>query len=167
MINIQSFADGFQPSKIVSVPVNILKENHGLIRTTYEGQWENCDQMSDSEIIDEIVVHDFSLDTKKKNDFGHVFKGFIQIEKRGTYEFQTTSDDGSRLFINGFPVVDNDGLHSRKIATGDMVLTKGFHEFEVHFFERGGQESLDVKWKSPQFDWREIPAFRLFRHDSN
>jgi len=167
MINVQSFADGFLPSKIVSIPVNILKENHGLIRTTYEGQWENCDQMSDSEILDEIVVHDFSLDTKKKNDFGHVFKGFIQIEKRGTYEFQTTSDDGSRLFINGFPVVDNDGLHSRKTVKGDMVLTKGFHEFEVQFFERGGQESLDVKWKGAQFDWREIPAFRLFKYDSN
>ncbi len=167
MINVQSFADGFLPSKIVSVPVNILKENHGLIRTTYEGQWENCDQMSDSEILDEIVVHDFSLDTKKKNDFGHVFKGFIQIEKRGTYEFQTTSDDGSRLFINGFPVVDNDGLHSRKTVKGDMVLTKGFHEFEIHFFERGGQESLDIKWKGPDFEWREIPAFRLFKHDSN
>ena len=167
MLNVQAFADGFQPSQTVSVPVNILDESHGLIRQTYLGQWENCDQMLESEISEEKTVFNFDLDSEKKNDFGHVFKGLIHIEKRGTYDFQTTSDDGSRLFINGFPVVDNDGLHSRKTVTGNMVLKKGFHAFEVHYFELGGQESLVVKWKGSDFGWREIPAFRLFKYDSN
>ena len=167
MLNVQAFADGFQPSQTVSVPVNILDESHGLIRQTYLGQWENCDQMLESEISEEKTVFNFDLDSEKKNDFGHVFKGLIHIEKRGTYDFQTTSDDGSRLFINGFPVVDNDGLHSRKTVTGNMVLKKGFHAIEVHYFERGGQESLVVKWKGSDFGWREIPAFRLFKYDSN
>ena len=163
MLNVQAFGDGYLPSQVVSVPVNILDESHGLIRQTYLGQWENCDQMFDSEIIEEKTVFNFDLDPEKKNDFGHVFKGLIEIEKRGTYEFQTTSDDGSRLIIDGFPVVDNDGLHGRKTVTGDMVLKKGFHEFEVNFFERGGQESLDVKWKGLDFGWREIPAFRFIK----
>ena len=86
----------------------------------------------------------------------------IYIEKRGTYEFQTTSDDGSRLFINGFPVVDNDGLHGRKTISGDIVLKKGLQKFEVQFFERGGQESLDVKWKGLEFEWQEIPSFKFY-----
>jgi len=86
----------------------------------------------------------------------------IYIEKRGTYEFQTTSDDGSRLFINGFPVVDNDGLHGQKTISGDIVLKKGLQKFEVQYFERGGQESLDVKWKGLEFEWQEIPAFKFY-----
>jgi hypothetical protein len=167
MLNIQAFADGFQPSKAVSVPVNILDESHGLIRQTYEGQWENCDQMLDSEIVEEKTVFNFDLDSEKKNDFGHVFKGSLHIEKRGTYEFQTTSDDGSRLFINGFPVVDNDGLHGRKTISGEMVLKKGLHKFEVQYFERSGQESLIVKWHPILCNWQEIPAFRLFVNDRN
>ncbi len=167
MLNIQAFADGFQPSKVVSVPVNILDESHGLIRQTYEGQWENCDQMLDSEIVEEKTVFNFDLDSEKKNDFGHVFKGSLHIEKRGTYEFQTTSDDGSRLFINGFPVVDNDGLHGRKTISGEMVLKKGLHKFEVQYFERSGQESLIVKWHPILCNWQEIPAFRLFVNDRN
>ncbi len=167
MLNIQAFADGFQPSKVVSVPVNILDKSHGLIRQTYEGQWENCDQMLDSEIVEEKTVFNFDLDSEKKNDFGHVFKGSLHIEKRGTYEFQTTSDDGSRLFINGFPVVDNDGLHGRKTISGEMVLKKGLHKFEVQYFERSGQESLIVKWHPILCNWQEIPAFRLFVNDRN
>jgi hypothetical protein len=162
MLNVQAFANGFLPSQVVTVPVNILDESHGLIRQTYEGQWENCDQMLDSDFVEEKTVFTLSLDVEKKNNFGHVFKGMIYIEKRGTYEFQTTSDDGSRLFINGFPVVDNDGLHGRKTISGDIVLKKGLQKFEVQYFERGGQESLDVKWKGLEFEWQEIPAFKFY-----
>ena len=162
MLNVQAFADGFLSSQVVTVPVNILDESHGLIRQTYEGQWENCDQMLDSDFVEEKTVFSLGLDAEKKNNFGHVFKGMIYIEKRGTYEFQTTSDDGSRLFINGFPVVDNDGLHGRKTISGDIVLKKGLQKFEMQYFERGGQESLDVKWKGSEFEWQEIPAFKFY-----
>ena len=131
MLNVQAFADGFLSSQVVTVPVNILDQSHGLIRQTYEGQWENCDQMLDSDFVEEKMVFSLGLDAEKKNNFGHVFKGMIYIEKRGTYEFQTTSDDGSRLFINGFPVVDNDGLHGRKTISGDIVLKKGLHAVKI------------------------------------
>jgi hypothetical protein len=163
MLNVRSFAEGFQPSRTVSQPVNILTKNNGLIQKTFLGQWESCDQMLKTNAVEEKTVNNFFLDPTKENDFGHSLKGFIQIEKRGTYEFQTTSDDGSRLLINGFPIVNNDGLHSRKTVSGDIPLKAGLHEIEVHFFERGGQESLEVKWKGPDFDWRRIPAFRLFK----
>ena len=162
MLNVQAFADGFLPSQVVTVPVNILDESHGLIRQTYEGQWENCDQMLDSDFVEEKTVFSLGLDAEKKNNFGHTFKGYIKIDKRRKYEFQTISDDGSKLLINGQPVVDNDGLHSRQTVSGNIHLKKGMHQIEVQFFERGGQESLDVKWKSPDFEWRDIPAFKLF-----
>ncbi len=167
MLNVQAFSDGFLPSQVVTVPVNILDESHGLIRQTYEGQWENCDQMLESDFVEEKTVFSLGLDVGNKNNFGHVFKGMIYIEKRGTYEFQTTSDDGSRLYINGFPVVDNDGLHGRETVSGDMVMKKGFQKFEVQYFERNGQESLDVKWKGSEFEWQEIPAFKLLKDDRN
>ena len=163
MLNVQSFAEGFQPSRVVSQPVNILTKKNGLIQKTFLGQWESCDQMLKTNAVEEKTVNNFFLDPTKENDFGHSFKGFIEIEKHGTYEFQTTSDDGSRLLIDGFPIVNNDGLHSRETVSGDIPLKAGLHEIEVHFFERGGQESLKVKWKGPDFDWRHIPAFRLFK----
>jgi len=165
MLNVQAYANGYQPSRVVTIPINILNDKNGMIRKTFQGQWETCLEMIEQQPIEEEVVNDLTIDTYRKNDFGHSFSGFILIEKDGTYEFQTTSDDGSILIINGFPVVDNDGLHGRKTVSGDIPLKKGSHKIKVHYFERGGQESLDVKWKGPGFEWANIPAFRLFRSD--
>ena len=165
MLNVQAYKKGNQPSRVVTIPINILNENNGLVRRTFQGQWDLCEQMLDRSPIEEDIVKDLTLDPERKNDFGHIFSGFIQIDKDGTYEFQTTSDDGSVLIVNGFPIVDNDGLHSRKTISGNIPLKAGFHKIEVQYFERGGQESLDVKWRGPGFEWATIPAFRLFRTD--
>ena len=165
MLNVQAYANGYQPSRVVTIPINILNDKNGMIRKTFQGQWETCLEMIEQQPIEEEVVNDLTIDTYRKNHFGHSFSGFILIERDGTYEFQTTSDDGSILIIDGFPVVDNDGLHGRKTVSGDIPLKKGFHRIKVHYFERGGQESLDVKWKGPGFEWANIPAFRLFRSD--
>ncbi len=162
MLNIKAVADGYQSSQVISLPVNILTKNNGMIQKTFQGQWENCNQMLEGKLRNEKIVYNFKLDPIMKNDFGHSFIGYIKIDEEGTYNFRTVSDDGSRLLINGVIVVDNDGLHSRKTVSDEIPLKTGKHEFEVQYFERGGQESLDVLWKGPGFDWRKIPAFKLF-----
>ena len=146
-----------------SAKIEILNAQNGLYKKTYSGEWENCDEMIKGELVEESASTDFSIDEYRKNNFGHSFSGYLQIDKEGTYEFQTSSDDGSRLFIDGFPVVDNDGLHGRQVAKGEIPLELGFHEIRLDYFERGGQQSLDVKWKGPGFDWRTIPSFMLFK----
>ena len=60
-------------------------------------------------------------------------------------QFQHAISSFPFLIDNGFPIVDNDGLHSRKTVSGDIPLKVGLYKFEVQYFERGGQESLDVK----------------------
>lgn len=82
------------------------------------------------------------------NRFSIRYKGFIRIETAGTYTFFTSSDDGSKLFINGIEVVDNDGLHGQREESGSISLSAGSHEIEVLFFERTGQEILTVSYES-------------------
>ena len=60
-----------------------------------------------------------------------------------------TSDEGSQLFVNGQLVVDNDGLHEQREASGSIALQKGTHSFRVTYFERNGAEMLDVKYSPP------------------
>ena len=163
ILNFRATQEGRLPSKTVSVPIEILNSQNGLVKKTFLGEWGNCDEMLMGELVEESTSIDFSIDELRKNNFGHSFSGYLQIDKEGTYEFQTSSDDGSRLFINGFPVVDNDGLHGRQVAKGEIPLEMGFHEIRLDYFERGGQQSLDVKWKGPGFDWRTIPSFMLFK----
>ena len=163
ILNFRATKEERLPSRTVSIPIEILNAQNGLYKKTYSGEWENCDEMIKGELVEETISIDFSIDEYRKNNFGHSFSGYLQVDKDGTYEFQTSSDDGSRLFIGGFPVVDNDGLHGRQVANGEIPLKVGFHEIRLDYFEGGGQQSLEVKWKGPGFNWRTIPSFMLFK----
>jgi hypothetical protein len=68
----------------------------------------------------------------------------LQIEENGNYQFSTRSDDGSKLFIGGELVVDNDGDHGVRTKNGSIDLEIGNHTIEVLWFNGGGDGWLDV-----------------------
>lgn len=81
----------------------------------------------------------------------------------GVYTFQTRSDDGSVLYIDGELVVNNDGSHAAIPATGLIALKKGMHAYELHYFEDYEGEHLSWGWKTPSSDEiNPIPASALF-----
>jgi len=41
--------------------------------------------------------------------------------------FSTASDDGSKLWIDDKKVVNNMGLHGRRVRKGTVTLDEGFH----------------------------------------
>ena len=163
ILYVQVLNENFLTSEPVILPINILEAENGLIRKTYLGEWESCSQMVNQSFKEESVVYNFKIDSNNKDNFGHVFSGYLSIENPGMYEFRTISDDGSRLFIGSKLVVDNDGLHGKKIVTGSIQLKKDRYRLVVEYFERGGQEVLDVSWKGPGFEWQAIPTFLLFQ----
>ncbi|WP_206513158.1 PA14 domain-containing protein [Flagellimonas marinaquae] len=101
-------------------------------------------------------------DPGDSDSFGIRYSGFIQIDTPGTYTFYTTSDDGSKLFINGTEVVDNDGLHSSQERSGNISLTAGLHDITVLFFENGGGETLTVQYQGPSISKQQIPFSKLY-----
>ena len=67
---------------------------------------------------------DISL-RQRDDDFAFRFRGVIRIDVAGTYTFYTSSDDGSRLYLDDALVVDNDGLHSnREIGAAGRTPTR-------------------------------------------
>ena len=59
------------------------------------------------------------LDAARFTDcFAACFTGCIDIPADGAYTFAPTSDDGSRLWIDGVPVVDHGGAHSLSRKAG-------------------------------------------------
>ncbi|MEO1438108.1 MAG: PA14 domain-containing protein, partial [Bacteroidota bacterium] len=87
--------------------------------------------------------------------------GKLDLPTSGDYTFSTRSDDGSKLFIGPDLVVDNDGLHSAQTRTGTITLAAGTHDIEVQFFERSGQEVLDVYIEGPGISNQLIPMALL------
>ena len=113
-----------------------------------------------SGIVPEIVMN---VPQRKETDrFALRFTGFIQIRRGGKYKFFTNSDDGSRLYIDGKLVVNNDGLHGMVERSGTVQLSPGPHEIIVTYFDNGGGDGLQVSWSGPGVrNKQRIPAQRL------
>ena len=80
------------------------------------------------------------------NNFTVRFTSEFDVTTGGTYTFWSGSDDGSRLYIDGNLVVNNDGAHSYAELSGTIALTAGRHTIRVDFFEVTGQEDLIVSY---------------------
>ena len=70
------------------------------------------------------------------------FWGLLNVEEPDVYVFELTSDDGSRLWIDGKLVVENDGLHSTESKRGRVALDKGIHDLVVGWFNKSGGSEL-------------------------
>ncbi len=78
-----------------------------------------------------------------------VFECSLRIGEAGQYTFFTRSDDGSKLYIDDKPVVDNDGDHGVEERSGNIHLTPGSHALRVEWFNGGGGGWLDVSYQGP------------------
>src|SRR3954464_14245198 len=67
----------------------------------------------------------------------------------GSYAFRITSDDGSKLSIDGAVVIDHDGLHGDTSKEGTVTLTAGSHALRIDYIEAGGGQVLKLEWKAP------------------
>lgn len=78
-------------------------------------------------------------------DFAIRFRGELAIDTPGRYVFGLLSDDGSRLYINGTLVIDNDGIHPPMGRKGEITLEAGRHPVEIHYFQ-GPRYSIALQW---------------------
>jgi hexosaminidase len=77
------------------------------------------------------------------------FTGAIQIKEPGRYTFRLASDDGSRLSIGGFEVIENDGEHGVIERSASVVLTPGIYPVDLQYFNAGGAGSLEFAIEGP------------------
>ena len=101
--------------------------------------------------------------TQLTNRFAIRWTGKIKIPKDGAYSFTLESDDGSRLFIDGKPVVDNGGLHEMQSQWGKVDLKAGEHEIKIDYYENenDGGAGCVLSWKPPGQNWGIVPASAL------
>jgi hypothetical protein len=82
--------------------------------------------------------------------FGLNIRFKLNVPVSGDYEFMLNSDDGSRLFIDGHEVIENDGQHSEQQKSAIVALTAGLHEVRLPYFQGPRYRiALELKWKGP------------------
>lgn len=80
------------------------------------------------------------------DNFSVRWEGDWSFATAGTYRFSTTSDDGSRVFVDGNLVVNHWSDHGPTALTGDVSLTAGTHRVKVEYYEAAGGASAHVSW---------------------
>lgn len=89
------------------------------------------------------------------------WRGFVAVRQAGTYEFATTSDDGSRLWIDGREVVDNSGQHAALTRAGRVRLDAGSHQVVLEYVQLGGPLALEWSWGRDGSALTPVPGWLL------
>jgi beta-glucosidase len=76
--------------------------------------------------------------------------GTLRAPATGTYQFSLTSDDGSRLSVNGTRVIDGFVNQGSTTRTGSIALTAGQTvPIQVDYFQAGGASNVTLGWQPP------------------
>ncbi len=152
-------SNGLLPAITVSNPVNGL--NYSYYQSN--GIYSAIPDFSTTTPVKTGTISSFSLSpATRANVYSFNFSGYIKVPSDGQYTFYTTSDDGSKLYIDNVLVVNNDGLHSATEKSGTIGLQAGLHYISVGYFQEGGGNTLSVNYSGSGITKQVIPASALY-----
>ncbi len=137
-----------QASDIATYLLRSVVIGQGALNTHaafYEGSWNSLPDLD--ELKPTLQLETYGLDilaSQRSQNFAARFDTFIVLPKDAEYTFQLTSDDGSRLFVDGQEIIDHDGVHAANSKSAKVRLTGGSHALRVEYFEAAGEEVLQL-----------------------
>jgi beta-glucosidase len=140
------------PSRYLRPPAHAVKAfglKEGLLGEYFNNNnlsGEPCVRQIDPEIdfyVREGGVHD-SIGV---DNFSIRWTGQLVPEKSGQYILAITSDDGSRLYLDGELKIDNWGPHAMELKSDTLMLEAGkTYEIRVDYCEYAGYAALKLSW---------------------
>ena len=129
----------------------------GLNYKYYNGTWNalpNFDSLTPdkSGVMDTVSIN--SGIKTQSNGYSFFWDAYIYVPVAADYTFETYSGDGSKLYIDQIyndslqALVDNDGKHGVKSATGVITLTQGYHHIVVTYFQNSGGSDMQLFWSN-------------------
>ncbi|TQV89489.1 Calx-beta domain-containing protein [Aliikangiella coralliicola] len=117
------------------------------------GELDSLDSIDfNQEPSETIEKEDFSATARPKSVcqdyFADEFVGDVFIPAAEDVTFYLNSDDGSRLWIDGNLLIDNDGAHGGREMAATINLSEGWHYIEVKYFNNSGNQTLSVSYSA-------------------
>jgi len=111
-------------------------------------------------ITNNFTVNPNPFEAGVTDNFAVDYTGMLNIPTDGVWNFTSSSDDGSLLYIGTTLVINNNGGHGQPgpAPTGSIGLKAGFHRFRLQFCEGGGGYGLQVSWAGPGVTQVDIPV---------
>ena len=163
-----SRADATQSAtlKLVEYPakpgLSIEGRKGGLRYRAYKGRFTRCPNFEKLTPIAEGTVEAPRLDqiaNLPADDYALTLEGYLEIPETGVWSCAIGSDDGSRLFVDGELLANNDGPHPLQWASGRDRWQKGLHPMRIEFFEATGDADLQMVISRDGSDNRQQPKF--------
>lgn len=107
-----------------------------------------------------IGITDFK--SKEIRYFGLKLEGYLYIPETSSYTLSCIADDGAKLYIDNEIIIDNDGRHWINEAFGAVKLEKGFHKFNLSYFDADGSAELKCYIQQEGKEKKELNSEQLF-----
>jgi len=151
-------------TKVVPKPAMLSDGQPGLNVECYEGDFNKLPDVNAMTPSMTGVAETISLKEATSDDtYALRFTGYIRIPHEGVYTFYLSSDDGSRMWLDGDLLVDNDGLHSQLELSAPVALQAGLHAIRVEMFEKSGGAALELHCSGPDMPKQRVPNSAFFR----
>src|SRR5439155_18330026 len=153
-----------QSPRVPDNPANAIVQQ--IEYNYYQGAYSKVADFDTATPLKSSIVNNFVTTPRQQTDnYAFQYSGYVFVPAPATYTFYTTSDDGSRLWIGGQLVVDNDGKHSAQEKSGQIILDQGWHQLKLDYFEATGGESLSVSMSGGGLTKQTIADTSLERAD--
>jgi S1-C subfamily serine protease len=142
--------------------VSLEGREAGLRYRLYRGRFKQCPDFAMLVPVAEGTVATLKLGEiadLPDDEYALVLEGYVAIPETGVWTFAIGSDDGSRLYLHGDLLVDNDGPHPMQWSSGRLRLGKGLHAIRIEFFEATQGADLQVTLGADGTAVTQAPAF--------
>ena len=135
------------------------------------GQYFNNTALSGSPVLQRTEAVNFGWSTSSPgpgvnaDQFSVRWSGKVEATSTGSFQFQTASNDGVRVWINGVLVINNWTSHATTTNnSASIALTSGTrYAITMEFYDGTGAAVARLRWKRPgQTSFVAIPASRLY-----
>jgi glucose/arabinose dehydrogenase len=103
------------------------------------------------------------LDARFSATYATRHTGYLQAPVTGRYTLDLSSSDGSKLWLDGRVLINNDGLHPMRTRARTIRLAAGPHALRVDYFDNTDPAGLVLSWSGPGIATQIIPAADLFQ----
>ena len=154
------------PASRLYAPGAVASSGTGLL-----GQYFSTYDLSGSVVLQRIEAVDFDWGTAAPGPgvpadfFSARWRGQVEADATGNYQFQTNSDDGVRVWVNGVLIINNWTPHGPTVDTSaNIAMTTGQrYSIVVEYQEYTGGATMQLRWKPPgSTTFSEVPTVRLF-----
>ena len=135
------------------------------------GQYFNNTTLSGTPVLQRTEAVNFGWGTSSPgpgvnaDQFSVRWTGKVEATSTGSFQFQTASNDGVRVWINGVLVINNWTNHATTTNNSAAIALTGGTRYAItmEFYDGTGAAVARLRWKRPgQTSFAAIPASRLY-----